>query len=567
VSSPDPLLGRTLDGRYRIDACLGIGGMGTVYRAWHLRLETWRAIKVMKPELAHDADFAARFEREARVIEGLRHPHLVALFDLSQTSDGALYIVYELVEGETLAARQAAQGRFSADEIALLLGQVADGLAFAHAHGVIHRDVSPDNIMIQGAGTAAVAKLLDFGLAKEIVSKGAPLTGSGLLLGKIGYAAPEQMGYLDKGASLDPRADVFSCCAVLYEVLASRLPWATSSLQAYVHDLLIRPEAALKARVEAEIPLPWQPVVLKGLSRNREQRTPDMGCLRSEILDACRRSGRAARGEAPAGIEWHENQTLAPSPPTQTEPAGWRSRRMRRWAWATAAALVAGWLGWSMLSSSRHAVAPDRPSPAASPTPHTAVPALSAAVLPSVAPSAERVALRERRPMPVPTATPSEPGPAASSAPASPAPAELVVGSTPEAEVRLDGEGRGHTPMRLTLPAGRYQLCLLTQDGRRFDESLDLLPGETARRDHRFAEPGSLAISSDPWIEVSIDGGPPRQTPTLIERVPAGTHTIRATRPGWEDIVLMVDIPEGKTRTMRLTPRRLSSEPAQPVQK
>src|SRR5512143_3227117 len=144
----DSLVGATLDGKYRMESLLGAGSMGTVYRARHLSLESWRAIKVMRPELAQDADFVERFQREARLLEELRHPNLVALHDFAQLPDGAWYIVSEFVEGETLAARLARAGPLAADDAVRLFTQLADGVTAAHAKGVVHRDLSPDNIMI-----------------------------------------------------------------------------------------------------------------------------------------------------------------------------------------------------------------------------------------------------------------------------------------------------------------------------------------------------------------------------------------------------------------------------------
>ena len=168
-TAPDPLIGTTLDGKYLVAERIGTGGMGTVYRAIHTSLGAPRAIKVMKRDLADDASFVERFQNEARVAEGLRHPNLVALYDFARLPDGAWYIVSELVQGETVAALLAKGVRFPPQDVAHFLGQLCDGLALAHRRGIIHRDISPDNIITARAeGGEPVAKLLDFGIAKSL---------------------------------------------------------------------------------------------------------------------------------------------------------------------------------------------------------------------------------------------------------------------------------------------------------------------------------------------------------------------------------------------------------------
>jgi serine/threonine protein kinase len=346
VMETEDRLGAVLDGKYRIEACIGVGGMGSVYKAFHLGLGTTRAVKVMRRELAEDTAFVARFQNEARIAARLRHPHLVALYDVGQLADGTWYSVSEFVVGETLAARVASQGRFDGQEVARLLGQIADGLASAHALGIVHRDISPDNIMVTRTDTGAdVARLLDFGIAKEVSPEVEGKTGSGLLLGKVGFASPEQMGLLPHGEEIDARADVFALCVVAYYMLtAGALPWRRDRLQSYIHDLLVRPEAEIVARISAEIPRPWQPTLRSGLARHRRHRVPTMPALRSKL-------------EAAAGAQ---------RPAALVSPRAHRGRG--RWLLLLGAGLAGAAL------AARHATSP---SPLGAPAPIAPVPTSS----------------------------------------------------------------------------------------------------------------------------------------------------------------------------------------------
>ncbi len=276
--APDAFIGTTLDGKYLITERIGTGGMGTVYRAIHVSLGAPRAIKVMKRELADDASFVERFQNEARVAEGLRHPNLVALYDFARLPDETWYIVSELVEGETVSALLAKGVRFPPADVAHFLGQLCEGLALAHRKGIVHRDISPDNIMTARAdGGEPVAKLLDFGIAKNVRAETLQ-TGSGLLFGKLGYASPEQMGLLPRTATLDARSDVFSLAAVAYEMLAGQLPWRQQDVQAYVHDLLVRPEAKVEEQIRSGVPPEWRDAFQRGLAGTASAALPRCKC-------------------------------------------------------------------------------------------------------------------------------------------------------------------------------------------------------------------------------------------------------------------------------------------------
>ncbi len=203
-------------GPYEIQSQIGAGGMGEVFKARDTRLERSVAIKVLPAELAQSAAFRSRFEREARTISQLNHPHICMLHDIGQ-HDGRSYLVMELLEGETLADRLS-RGPLPLSDVFRIGMQLADALDRAHRAGIVHRDLKPANVMLTRSG----AKLLDFGLAKsagiEVVLDGAtqqkPLTQEGTILGTFQYMAPEQL----EGLEADARTDIFALGAVLYEM-------------------------------------------------------------------------------------------------------------------------------------------------------------------------------------------------------------------------------------------------------------------------------------------------------------------------------------------------------------
>src|SRR5215471_16871175 len=231
------LSGRTL-GPYRLESAIGAGGMGQVYRANDSRLHRTVAIKVLAPLLAHDPQFRARFDREAKAIAALNHPHICTLHDIG-SSDGVDYLVMEYVEGETLSARLE-RGALPFDQALTTAIQIAEALAAAHRQGIVHRDLKPGNVMLTKSGI----KLLDFGLAKPSQSaamagpmsmlpttppagptRGAPLTVQGTILGTLQYMAPEQL----EGKEADARTDIFAFGAIVYEMFTGKRAFGGSS--------------------------------------------------------------------------------------------------------------------------------------------------------------------------------------------------------------------------------------------------------------------------------------------------------------------------------------------------
>lgn len=220
-------VGAVVDQKYRVDAVIGQGGMGAVFRAWDLRLERAVAIKVVRADLLADPDSRARFRRESQIVARLQHPSIVTVFDYGTLADGAAYLVMEFVPGEDLRHLLKREGPLAPARTAALLHGIAAGVESAHKSGIFHRDLKPENILLPESGTGP--KVLDFGVAKLQAPSGATdggtLTVGGTIVGTPAYMAPEQL----RGEAVDARADVFSLGVMTYEMLLARLPYGAGS--------------------------------------------------------------------------------------------------------------------------------------------------------------------------------------------------------------------------------------------------------------------------------------------------------------------------------------------------
>src|ERR1700712_2281433 len=209
------LVGTSLNGRYRLEARIGSGGMSTVYRAMDVTLERQVAIKLMNREVASDSDQLERFRREARAVAQLSHPHIVGVIDAGE-DEGRPYIVFEYVEGETLKERIRRLGRLPFAEAGAYAIERARALGVAHARHIVHRDVKPQNVLIDEEGRA---KVTDFGIARTLDEDG--LTADGRVLGTTDYVSPEQA----LGRRVGPQSDLYSLGIVLYEMLVGDVPF------------------------------------------------------------------------------------------------------------------------------------------------------------------------------------------------------------------------------------------------------------------------------------------------------------------------------------------------------
>jgi len=276
----DPLTGRLLDGRYAVTARIAHGGMATVYRATDTRLDREVALKVMHAELARDEEFVRRFIGEAKSVARLSHQNVVAVFD--QGADGPfLYLAMEYVPGRTLKELLRDSGRFPPATALEIMAGVLDGLAAAHASGIVHRDVKPENVLVTADGRIKVA---DFGLARALSAAGH--TRAGLLIGTVAYVPPEQV----TGGTTGPRGDVYSAGVMLFELLTGRLPFTgdTPLSIAYQH---VNTDVPAPSAMAPGIPPAIDQLVLAATSRDPARRPADA----AEFLRAL---GSGGHGEA-----------------------------------------------------------------------------------------------------------------------------------------------------------------------------------------------------------------------------------------------------------------------------
>ncbi len=276
------MIGETID-HYRITAELGSGGMGVVYRAEDTRLGRTVALKFLPPHLTHDRAAKARFLAEARTASAIDHPNLCTIHDVGEAADGRMFLAMACYEGETLRDRLA-RGPLAATEPLEIAHQVARGLAAAHAHKIVHRDVKPANVFLCVDGQV---KLLDFGIA--ILAEETRLTRPDQLVGTVQYMSPEQA----RGEEVDARTDIWSLGAVLYEMLRGEEAFARGNAAAVVRAILDEEPEALAA-VRPELPDSAAAIVMRCLAKDPDSRWRDAGALADALSDAL--GDRAAPG-------------------------------------------------------------------------------------------------------------------------------------------------------------------------------------------------------------------------------------------------------------------------------
>jgi eukaryotic-like serine/threonine-protein kinase len=343
TTTADPLVGELLDGRYQILARLARGGMATVYRALDTRLDREVAVKVLHAWLAEDDEYVQRFSREAKAAARLSHPNVVAVFDQGIDA-GRTYLVMELVPGRTLRDVLRDQGRLAPQEALLALDGVLQALAAAHAAGLVHRDVKPENVMITPSGGVKVA---DFGLARPIEATSLTIA-DGRIIGSPAYLAPEQV----ETGTADARTDVYAAGIVLFELLTGTPPFTGDGALAVAYRHVNEDVPAPSSR--APLPRSLDDLCRSATARDPQARFQDAATM----LSAVRRVQStlpAADLTATTVIDLDANATVVtrvpPRPPTgpgATKPA--RPRRRRR-ALVVAIVMglilgVAGGVGW-----------------------------------------------------------------------------------------------------------------------------------------------------------------------------------------------------------------------------
>ncbi len=282
-TQPDPLIGRTIEAKYRIDSLIGAGGMGAVYQSTRLLIGDEVAIKILHTERVVDPHASERFRREARAAARLKHPNAVSIYDFGVSSDGLQYLVMELIEGRSLREVTKQQGPLDPSLAAEVTSQVCAALDEAHRQHIVHRDVKPDNIILNSSGAGLRVKVLDFGIAKLRDDTASHLTQTGSVMGTPHYMSPEQC----LGEELDSRADIYSMGIVLYEILCGRVPFNSPISTAVVVQHVNQPPPALRT-INPKISPQMEAAVLHALEKRREARPQTAIAFAREVVAAVR---------------------------------------------------------------------------------------------------------------------------------------------------------------------------------------------------------------------------------------------------------------------------------------
>jgi eukaryotic-like serine/threonine-protein kinase len=329
VSRP-PQPGDLIAGRYELEELVGSGGMSDVFRARDNQLDRRVAIKVLHQRYAGDPEYLERFRTEARAVARLSHPNIVTVIDRGDDA-GRQYIVFEHVDGENLKELVVRSGRLPVRRAVELALAVADGLAFAHQEGLVHRDVKPQNVLLSREGEV---KVTDFGIARSLdVEHG--VTQAGTVLGTGEYLAPEQAS----GKPVSPATDVYSLGVVLWELLAGEVPFEGDSFVAVALRHVNEPVPHLRD-VRPDVSPRLAAAVERALAKDPAHRFPSMAALAKE-LRACLAEGD---GAVPVAQDEAAMTLITPPAPASTPPARVRRRRSRRrpLGWVLLALLVAG---------------------------------------------------------------------------------------------------------------------------------------------------------------------------------------------------------------------------------
>ena len=392
-----------IDGKYKILSRLGVGGMGEVYKVLHIHLNQIRVIKLMRSNIAADEGANERFLREARLATKIQHPSVAALFDFSTLEDGSFYMVWEYIEGINLHELIDQRGPLSPRYAAKLASQALLGLDAIHRAGIVHRDISPENLMITreiegGEDGDERVKIIDLGIAKSLASEDNK-TKTGMFVGKWKYCSPEHLGMLQQGERIDGRADIYSFGIVLYEMLTGVPPFQADTPHAYLmmhsHQ---QPKTLREANPRTAASPELEALIFKALEKDRAKRfstsrefaqaldriaptlsetggAPPPLPLAAEVTDeATRMAPRPGTQENVATVMTEEEETqisdrfLVPSGPPGSQPGddGLRARRSSGiLPIAAVLTILAGGAGWMFLRAKPAPVPVQQPVQAA----------------------------------------------------------------------------------------------------------------------------------------------------------------------------------------------------------
>ncbi|HET7538616.1 MAG TPA: protein kinase [Polyangiaceae bacterium] len=308
-------IGQVIDNKYRVERLVGRGGMGSVFQATHLGIGRRVALKVLELSASPEVEVIMRFEREAQAAARIGNDHILDIFDFGSLPDGARYIVCEFLDGETLAARLARQPMTPA-ELVPIARQLLNGLSAAHAAGVVHRDLKPDNVFLlrHKAGWADFVKIIDFGISKFQATSGDEagmrMTATGVVMGTPFYLSPEQAR---GGADIDHRSDVYSVGVIMYEALTGRVPFQAQNFNELIFKIVLE-QAPPPHTVAPQVDRNFSNIVSKAMAREPAERYQSAAelcaaiegwataaglSLSGPIISSGKESGRSASGSTP----------------------------------------------------------------------------------------------------------------------------------------------------------------------------------------------------------------------------------------------------------------------------
>jgi tRNA A-37 threonylcarbamoyl transferase component Bud32 len=559
-------------GRYELLELVGHGAMGVVYKAHDTFLDRIVAIKTYRQDVPITEDIRRRFEREVRTSSKLTHPNVVVVYDGGLEQD-VPYLAMEFIEGPTLAAEMNRRGRLPTGEALAMLEEIADGLAYAHARGVVHRDLKPANILLAGGRHPKIA---DFGVARLMSSQTAVTTTP---VGTPSYMAPEQI----EGKPVDARCDVFALAILAYELLTGKQPFAGEGLTAVLYQIMnVDPEPP--SHVDPKLPKALDEVIARALAKDPAQRTSDVTAFAAQLRQAFTSAEPPAGAAEPTGLQtpldagdFQAFRDLAPRKEKSSilGPAvavlillaavlavvvHMRSSggRLVPAAEETPVALatvppatevpVAPTLPPSPNPTERPTETP-RPAPTAKPTlAPTSVPPPTAAPRPT--PRPRPTAAR------VPTVEPTAP-PAAAPVPAvSENPAIDVISDPPGAEVVVNGVVKGRTPLRISdLDPGSYDFEVRKEGYNSYKRTADLDSG--ADYTMKVVLPTTVnslrVLSQPPGVRVTVNGEFKGRAPLTLGQLPSGHYEVTGQLEGYPDQTIGVDLKNGVLQEVRFT--------------
>jgi len=518
------LRGRIVDGKYAIGERIAAGGMSEVYAARHTETERHLALKILRTDPLSQSGAVERLRREARAAGRIGHDNICDVIDVGRLDDGTPYLVMPLLRGRTLAAVLRDAGPLPVPRCIDIGAQVLSGLAAAHAAGILHRDLKPQNVFLVRMGDRDdFVKILDFGISKELAAPptDGSITQTGTVLGTPLYMAPEQVrGRKD----LDPRVDLYAAGVLLYQMATNHLPFQGDSYSAIVSAILLDP-FPLPRRLRPDLPEPLEALILRAMSRDRDARFPDAETMRAALL--------AAHPDAPASTPLEQTQPAPAAfgetgphstPPDSPQPTGvlhsvsinstaahrhdTRHRRRLARLVAAAAAVAAAALATTLVL---HPLPDSDAGRSTAPAPHAATPA-------APNPDPTPTPTLDRTPAAIPTAAPQPPPthPTPAAAPAEAPLAAQSVARPPQqdmVEIRFAG-----------LPAG----ATIEAAGRPVQGDRLRLPRSDAELPVRIAAPGyrdwraDVPCREDRTVNV-------RMTPTRTRRDTTATSPDSST--------------------------------------